>query len=106
MTSAGPRRDDRHPLTGNSLNDYYAKVSAAVAELTGTEIEVAQVPDGHVFTQRSTLSAAYADVGQVAAKRGLNRRLKPRAAHCGNDPAWHICRPRRRDQRLPPRFAL
>ncbi len=42
----------------NSLNDYYAKVSAAVAELTGAEIEVAQVPDGHVFTQRSTLYAA------------------------------------------------
>src|ERR1022692_547410 len=34
------------------------------------------------------------------------RAAQPLDAHFGNDPARNICRPRRRDQCLPPRFAV
>ena len=52
---------------------------------------------------RGTRQMRDASEGHV---RAQPERLRPCAAHCGNDPAWNICRPPRRDQRLPARFAV
>ena len=59
MTSAGPRRDDRHPLTGNSLNDYYALGWKVLSEREN-EIVIGtgeRAPIGICFMPRERISA-------------------------------------------------